>query len=982
MTIDTNQFWNLLAASQLLPQPQIQTLFAEFSSTKREQSAKDLAKWLVTRKSISTYQAKILLAGYQGPFQYANYTLLDHFHKGQMAGTFKAIHQATQHPVLLEFFAGNDPKDLKNWRRTEALVDKASSIQHPNFLSIFESVTLPNHRFVVSQLPEGVPLNEKIPRKGRIPWQKACRLIAQITRGLNQLQEAGIRHGSISPRCIWLQKGGLAQLRLNLQADPDFQAPDPNEKGFESKFDYLPPEWSPDISTSSESSDIYAMGCVLYRAIAGRTPFSGTSVEEITQHHRNDPVPSLSKYELPDPLAGLIKQMLAKDPADRPDDLVQLSRQLAEFSGKAKAIEAMKEPTPSLLVAYSHSLKQFRPGTESRVDDVPPIETENLQNTFAGVDTGKARKEVSIDHADKISAASAAALRRKKNRWKVPAAVGAALMLFSVAIAIWAYNADRQVVQVPVTPAENESHDGNDTKPFVEEPNGNGTSQAPPDFSAMADSERPILFQELIPDDNESLWETPTTGAPVDFSGLPAAAKLILVFRPNEIVSQLEGLRVIDSLGPGFRSVVQQWQIQSGLELADISQLIVSLHSTPEFQYEPFFVVTTKQPFDLDRLIQLWNRPPLATTEGGQQFYSSERSDRGFYVLPTDEADPVSISKFAFGSKSLVQEVAGNIGATPLTGSLRKMADWTDRDRHLNLLYLRNSLFNDEGQSLMGSRLLRANRELAIMIPDDVRGGILSLHLDEGTFLELMFDRNLALKPTDLKTIMYQRLRSQRDSLTEFVANIQPSPYWDNVRLKYDNMLADVVRNFRWDIEHGEVVGNCWLPPMAAHNLIGASELVASFSPGTSRFAVAADNGPQTIEELLAVKRDLNILNPPDLNLLIADIESEINDDFRGMPFKFRIRLLGEDLEKDGITKNQRPGELKFQQQPLSQILTQIMTGANPDKNITGPSDPNCKLIWVIAEDPEAPGEKAVLITTRVAAADKSYNLPDAFKTE
>ena len=114
----------------------------------------------------------------------------------------------------------------------------------------------------------------------------------------------------------------------------------------------------------------------------------------------------------------------------------------------------------------------------------------------------------------------------------------------------------------------------------------------------------------------------------------------------------------------------------------------------------------------------------------------------------------------------------------------------------------------------------------------------------------------------------------------------------------------------------------------------------------------------------------------------MSQVESDVNDDHRELPFQFRIRLLGADLEKKGITKNQRPSALSIEQKSLSDILTTIMVAANPSQDITGPSDPNCQLIWVIAEDPEFAGEKAILVTTRAAAEEKSYQLPAAFRSE
>ena len=274
------------------------------------------------------------------------------------------------------------------------------------------------------------------------------------------------------------------------------------------------------------------------------------------------------------------------------------------------------------------------------------------------------------------------------------------------------------------------------------------------------------------------------------------------------------------------------------------------------------------------------------------------------------------------------------------------------------------------------------NRELRVMLPDEVRGGLLSFHIDSGNYFEIMLDKTLSMKSADLKEIMQSETRNRRDMLMRFVSNIPPNPYWDQVRFRYSNMLNDFNRNLRWNVENGEVVANCWLSPMAAHNILAASELAISFSSGGSATVAASPKGPKTLEELIAIKRDLDIANPPDLNVLMADLRNEVLEDVGKLPFAFNIRLIGGDLEADGVTKNQRPGELVIKQKSLGEILTAIMVGANPDKDISGSNDPNCKLIWVVADDPENPGEKAILITTRKAAAQKSYSLPAAFQTQ
>ncbi len=1027
MTIDTNQFWNLISESQLLPVQQVQTLFSEFSSDdSNDKSAVGLAKWMVKKKTISGYQAKILLAGHSGPFRMGKYTLVDRIEAGLMKGHFAAQHTRTKYPVLLQFLEGNQPKHLTQWNQIESLTYDLTNIRHPNVVETFESVVLPDRRFVVSQHPNGDTLSDKIPRKARLPWKLACGLIAQAANGLDQFHAASMVHGAVSPRTIWINNKGV-QLRLNPFPDPDFQKPDKALNGNESFLDYLAPECWDDPkkpanthedesvgnesdqreSNASPASDIYSLGCTLFRAISGKPPFPDLDPEKKKSDHRSAPLPDLKRFELPGDLDTLLKKMLAKDPKERPK-ANEVFNLLALHSGKANELKTQKATVSSARLKFRRSLTEFVSDIEPEsVAATPEIATGEREGAIAvaaapSIELSQT-EETAVDRGSKIKAAALAAERRKKGRWKVPAAIAASLLVLAGIIGGAAYMAGQTTVKKEETKGETSAPD-EDPKPKNDpkETDVPNTEPENPNLVSVESGVQPRLRQSLIDDDLETLWESPTTGAAVDFSSLPLSPKMLISLRPAELLEDPEGERVLKSLGPEFSSKLERLKSRSGLDFENIEQLIISLHTNESFEYEPYFVVKTPSPVAPDRMLQLWNGPALSSLENGQEIYESKDGSTAFYVLhgrqsqpvdsgSVDEAEPNEtkkavasspITRFAFGNKALIREVALAAGSNVISGSLLKLSQRTDSDRHFNMLFLRNGLFNDEGQKMMGEQMGAFNRELRVMIPDDVRGGLVSLHIDSGNYFEIMLDRNFDLKAPDLKQIMKDETRTRRDLLMQFVSRIPPNAYWDQVRFRYASMLTDFNKNLRWNVENGEVVANCWLPPMAAHNLLAASELVITFASGGSDSAVPAKSGPKSLEELLALKRDLNIANPPDLNVLMADLQSEVQDDLGKLPFAFNIRLIGGDLEADGITKNQRPPELEIEQKSLGEILTAIMVGANPDKDITGANDPNCQLIWVVADDPENPGQKAILITTRKAAAQKSYQLPAAFQTE
>ena len=84
---------------------------------------------------------------------------------------------------------------------------------------------------------------------------------------------------------------------------------------------YVAPEQT--YTKAGPPADVYALGCVLFELLAGRPPFVGNAIGVIRAHLR-EPPPSLAgtaPQPIPEGLAALIAEMLAKDPLTRPSAL-------------------------------------------------------------------------------------------------------------------------------------------------------------------------------------------------------------------------------------------------------------------------------------------------------------------------------------------------------------------------------------------------------------------------------------------------------------------------------------------------------------------------------------------------------------------------------------------------------------------------------------------------------------------------------------
>lgn len=993
VTIDNDQFWNLLIESKLVDLSAIQRLIEEFEtasagSVSPNSNANDVANWLQKKQLLTSYQAQILLAGHSGPVRFGDYVVTDQLTSTPFNYDFRGKHLATGFPVHLQFMAGNQQSDLKLWNQIEALTAKVASLDESNLVAVFESVVLPAHRFVVSESRRGKKLSELIPHKGRMPWADACVIMAHVARGLDQLHQRGIVHNAISPRSIWVQNGGWSKVEMSLFPDSTFEKPDRNRR--ECRLDYLAPEVLSETSQITVRSDLYAFGCTLYRIIAGKTVFPVEDLEQKSNQHLLQEPAQLEKYQVPPPLQELLDQLLSKEPERRPSNAATIASQLCKLAGKPDLLKMTSTGNSDKLQAFRARLRRDKIDNFD-ITGVPRAEhadfTGQLQTSRDSASASEATPRTTRQGV------APSAIKRNRSKWKMPLAVAAGLVIVSGLIGLFAYQANRTPL---VLAPERGSPDLENVPPVAVPP----IELTPP--------VNPNLVQVLIDDDDATLWESPTAGPPLDLSFHPAAARIIFAIRPAELLSHSEGKQLLRGLGPVLNQRIKHWREQLGLEFDEMERLIITLHPGQQSAYEPFVSIKLKQSTIASDLISkigsltvekvgdiaIYNKPdgtafyfisdhadekpqddvkPQATTETGTEPNPGESS-----------VDAKNISRFVFGKADAVREVAESAGLNVLSGTMRKLVDRSDADRHFSFLFLRPAMFNEQGQALMGGQLATLNRQLDLFLQDEIRGGIFSFHVDQGDYFEITFDQTVDLETRELKESLESRLRVFRDDITQFLAKIPANEYWDRVRLRYDNMLADVYRNLRWDVEYGTVVGNCWLPPMAGHNLVGATELVTAFSSDSASSGSAAVEKkiPASLDELLLTKRNLSVTTNPDLNLLLSGIRAEILDDFGELPFDFEIRLIGNDLQKEGITQNQRPGNFQINNKSLAEILAEIMVRCNPDKNVSGPHDLKCKLVWALGPDPANPGNQAILITTRAGVAARNLTLPKDFQPQ
>jgi serine/threonine-protein kinase len=97
---------------------------------------------------------------------------------------------------------------------------------------------------------------------------------------------------------------------------------------------YMSPEQLRGVRDADVRSDIWALGAILYRLVAGQTPFDGETMAQLCSRVLMDEPPSLRALcpELPEGLAAVIERCLRKDPAERFEDVAALAGALDPFA--------------------------------------------------------------------------------------------------------------------------------------------------------------------------------------------------------------------------------------------------------------------------------------------------------------------------------------------------------------------------------------------------------------------------------------------------------------------------------------------------------------------------------------------------------------------------------------------------------------------------------------------------------------------------
>jgi tetratricopeptide (TPR) repeat protein/TolB-like protein len=301
--------------------------------------------------------------------RFGRYELLTPLGAGGMGEVYRARDRDLGRDVAVKFLPARFAADADRLARFAFEARTASSLNHPNIVTIHEIGEAEGLPYIVMELVEGETLRRAM-REGRLPTRRVLDIASQIADGLAKAHSAGIVHRDLKPENVMLTPDGFVKIldfglaKLHSDVIPGGAPPDRGQTETPTAFPtgtrdgaiigtagYMSPEQAAGRPADFRA-DQFAFGATLYEMATGRQAFQRDSVvQTLNAIIEHDP-PSLVELNpsFPAPARWIAERCLSKAPADRYASTLDLARELRGVREHlSEASNSSADPRPAFV---------------------------------------------------------------------------------------------------------------------------------------------------------------------------------------------------------------------------------------------------------------------------------------------------------------------------------------------------------------------------------------------------------------------------------------------------------------------------------------------------------------------------------------------------------------------------------------------------------------------------------------------------------
>jgi serine/threonine protein kinase len=269
----------------------------------------------------------------------ADYELIKELGRGGMGVVYKARQKSLDRLVAVKMLLGDFAQNSTVVARFLTEARSAAALRHPNIVGVYQIGECSGGHFFVMEYIKGPTLQIVLERprpEPHVPVLWAVNLMLPVVEAVHYAHTRGIIHRDLKPANIMIDKATNRPVVLDFGIARRMDEPAGLTRmgvviGTPS---YMPPEQAGDSGSIGPASDVYSLGAILYRCLAGRLPYEAeTALATLLLVAGPAMAPSVSELrpDVSPALNAICMKCLSKRPEDRYQTAAELGRALKKF---------------------------------------------------------------------------------------------------------------------------------------------------------------------------------------------------------------------------------------------------------------------------------------------------------------------------------------------------------------------------------------------------------------------------------------------------------------------------------------------------------------------------------------------------------------------------------------------------------------------------------------------------------------------------